>query len=273
LKVYRLHAPISSFASDGRFGVGLIGGALGYRLLKGICPDGEAGYLDGRAYADRSKLAVLLGEGFFDEIRGRTVIDFGCGTGAESVEMAERGARRVIGVDVNGSFLAAARKHAESKRVSDRCVFMATPDEPADVVVSLDAFEHFEDPALILRIMDTYLAQRGKIITSFGPTWYHPLGGHIFSVFPWAHLVFTEQALLRWRKSFRPRQQAARVTDCGLNKITIRRFERIVAESPFRFADFEVRPIRGIRALTLPLLREFGTAVVRCTLVRRTELA
>jgi 2-polyprenyl-3-methyl-5-hydroxy-6-metoxy-1,4-benzoquinol methylase len=253
--------------------VGLLGGTLGYRLLKRICPDGESGYLDGRAYAHTSKLAILLGDVFFHDIRGRTVIDFGCGRGGESVEMAERGARRVIGVDINEWLLADARAYAESRCVADRCVFTASPDERADIVVSLDAFEHFDDPARILRIMDTYLAPGGKVIASFGPTWYHPLGGHIFSVFPWAHLVFTEQALLRWRKSFHPKQKAARITDCGLNKMTIRRFQRTVAESPFRFADFEVRPIRGLRVLTLPLLREFGTAVVRCTLVRKTDAA
>jgi 2-polyprenyl-3-methyl-5-hydroxy-6-metoxy-1,4-benzoquinol methylase len=251
--------------------VRLTGGAIGCWMLRRICPTGETGYLDGRAYAHRSKLATLLGEAFFDEIRGRTVIDFGCGAGDQSVEMAKRGAGRVIGVDINTTLLAAARKHADAQGVADRCRFMTTPDERADIVVSLDAFEHFDDPARILRIMDTYLAAGGKVIASFGPTWYHPLGGHTFSVFPWAHLVFTEQALLRWRKSFRPRQQAARITDCGLNKITVRRFERTVAESPFRFAAFEARPIRGIRVFTLPVLREFGTSVVRCTLIRKTD--
>ena len=50
-------------------------------------------------------------------------------------------------------------------------------------------------------------------------------------------------------------------------------FERTVAESPFRFAAFEARPIRGVRVFTLPVLREFGTSVVRCTLVRKTDPA
>jgi 2-polyprenyl-3-methyl-5-hydroxy-6-metoxy-1,4-benzoquinol methylase len=251
--------------------VGVIGGTAGYWLLKRLCPRGETGYLSGEAYAHASKLAVLLGDRFFDTLRGKTVIDFGCGTGGEAVEMAQRGARRVIGVDIRTSFLETARRHAEDQGVADRCVFMTTPDQPADVVVSLDSFEHFDDPARILQIMESYLAPGGRIVVSFGPTWFHPLGGHLFSVFPWAHLVFTEKALLRWRKSFRPKQTATRITECGLNKITIRRFERIVANSSFRFAAFEAKPIRGIQALTLPVLREFGTAIVRCTLVRKTE--
>lgn len=253
--------------------MGLIGGTLGYSLLARICPTGETGYLTGEAYANKSKLAVLFGADFFNEIRGRTVIDFGCGTGGEAVEMAQRGAGRVIGLDIRDDFLEAARKHAEASGVGDRCLFARHPSEPADVIVSLDSFEHFDDPALILRVMDSYLAPGGKVIATFGPTWYHPLGGHVFSVFPWAHLLFTEAAMLRWRKSFHPEQRAARITDVGLNRITIRRFEQIVAESPFRFEKFEARPIRGVRMLRAPMLREFGTAIVRCTLVKKAMAA
>jgi len=253
--------------------VGVIGGMLGVSILKRLCPDGDSGYLSGDVYANKSKLGVLLGERFFDEIRGKTVIDFGCGTGGEAVEMAQRGARRVIGVDIRELWLETARRHAQGQGVADRCAFMTMPDQPADVVVSVDSFEHFDDPAQILRVMESYLAPGGKIIATFGPTWYHPLGGHLFSVFPWAHLVFTERALLRWRKSIRPKQTATRITDCGLNKITVRRFEQIVADSPFRFESFEAKPIRGMRILSRWPFREFGTAIVRCTLVRKHEAA
>jgi SAM-dependent methyltransferase len=254
--------------------VGVIGGALGYRLLSRIAPREEARRrLDGSAYANKSKLQTLLGERFFRDIQGRTVIDFGCGTGAEAVEMALRGARRVIGVDIRESFLTAARERAAAAGVGDRCVFLTSPDEPADVVVSLDSFEHFADPVAILRVMDSYLVPGGRVVASFGPTWYHPLGGHMFSVFPWAHLVFTEPALLRWRRQFRSQQTARTLTDCGLNKITLRRFERIVDDSPFTFERYEPRPIRGYSLLRAPLLREFGTAVVTCTLVKRAARA
>ena len=253
--------------------MGLIGGTVGFLILKKLCPGGESGYLSGEAYANKSKLGVLFGEAFFDEIRGKTVLDFGCGTGGEAVEMAQRGARRVIGVDIREAWLTVARRHADVEEVSDRCVFLTKPDQPADVVVSLDSFEHFDNPGEILRIMDSYLAPGGKVIATFGPTWYHPLGGHLFSVFPWAHLLFTENALLRWRKSIRPNQTATRITECGLNKITIRGFEEIVARSPFKFERFEARPIRGLRMLSRKPFREFGTATVRCTLVRKTEAA
>ncbi len=51
--------------------------------------------------------------------------------------------------------------------------------------------------------MNTLLQPAGEVLVSFGPTWYHPLGGHLFSVFPWAHLIFSEKALIRWRSTFK----------------------------------------------------------------------
>jgi SAM-dependent methyltransferase len=234
-----------------------------------IAPREESGGPNGAAYAGVSKLEALLGHGFFEEIQGRTVLDFGCGPGAEAIEMAQRGARRVLGVDIRESFLETARARAIDAGVADRCIFTSAPDEPADIVVSLDSFEHFDDPAEILRTMDSYLIPGGKVIASFGPPWYHPLGGHPFSIFPWAHLVLTEQTLLRWRKGFRPHQTARTITECGLNKMTVGRFERLIAESPFRFERCQIRAIHGHRWLTAPVVREFGTSVVTCTLIKR----
>jgi SAM-dependent methyltransferase len=249
--------------------MGVIGGSLAHKFLTRICPNGETGYLSGAAYANTSKLATLAGEHLFDEIAGKTVIDFGCFTGTEAIEMAQRGAKRVFGIDIIEQYLEEARVHAARAGVADRCHFTTTPVERADIVVSLDSFEHFEDPAGILKVIDTYLAPGGKVVVSFGPPWYHPLGGHVFSVFPWAHLLFTERALVEWRRTWSPSDTGRRITDCGLNKITVARFKKIVAESPFEFERFETPPIRRLRFLSTAATREFTTAIVRCTLVRK----
>jgi SAM-dependent methyltransferase len=251
--------------------MGIIGGQVGYRMLRSICPDGEAGYLTGEAYSGRSKLEVLLGPQIRGELSGRVVIDFGCGWGEESIDMALNGAKKVIGLDLREELLIHARGAARDAGVADRCVFTTRTDEKADVIVSLDAFEHFEDPAEILRIMRGLLKDEGRIIAAFGPTWYHPLGGHQFSVFPWAHLLFTEKALIRWRSDFK-QDGATRFGEVsgGLNQMTISRFERIVADSPFEFESFEAVPIRKVRRLHNRLTREFFSAIVRCRLKSRS---
>ena len=56
---------------------------LQYRLLKQIAP-GEPTHMSGVAYANRSKLQVLLGAALLEEVRGLDVLDFGCGVGAEA---------------------------------------------------------------------------------------------------------------------------------------------------------------------------------------------
>src|SRR5207245_8009444 len=118
-------------------------------------------------------------------------------------EMALRGPRKVMGLDIRARYLRAGRERAEHAKVSDRCTFVVRPEQTADVIVAIDSFEHFEDPAAILKEMHRLLNPGGCVLAAFGPTWYHPLGGHLFSVFPWAHLIFTEQALIRWRSDFK----------------------------------------------------------------------
>jgi SAM-dependent methyltransferase len=212
-----------------------------------------------------------LGDDIFTRIAGKVVVDFGCGEGADAVELAGKGAKRVIGIDNREEILQTARQKAISAGVQDNCVFATSTNELADVVISMDAFEHFADPAEILRIMNTLLQPAGEILVSFGPTWYHPLGGHLFSVFPWAHLIFSEQALIRWRSTFKT-DGATRFSEVagGLNQMTIAKFEELVAHSLLKFARLELVPIRKLRHFHNRLTREFTTAIVRCRLVKRT---
>jgi SAM-dependent methyltransferase len=248
----------------------LIGGVLGYRVLRRISPSGETGWMDGSAYAGKSKLEMLLGPRVWRETAGKTVIDFGCGEGAEVIEMARGGARKVIGLDIRTDVLARARANAAAQGVADRCEFVSEAGEAADVITAIDSFEHFADPERVLERMCDLLRPDGCVLAAFGPTWYHPLGGHLFSVFPWAHLVFTEKALMRWRAGFK-NDGATTFADVagGLNRMTVRRFEAMVGRSGLRFAQFEAVPIRRLKPVANRLTREFTTAIVRCKLVAR----
>lgn len=228
--------------------------------------------MSGEAYAGHSKLRVLLGDDLFAMLRGADVVDFGCGVGEEAVEIAAF-ARSVYGIDIVPRYLEAARARAAAAGVADRCTFGSVPPpEPVDIVVSLDSFEHFGEPGGVLEAMYALLRPGGQVVTSFGPTWYHPLGGHLFSVFPWAHLLFSERALLRWRAEIRS-DGATRFHEVegGLNQMTIARFERLVAGSKFRVHKLETVPIRPLRRLHNRLTREFTTAIVRCVLERPAD--
>ena len=250
--------------------MGVIGGNIGYRLLRLISPQLKVGGADNINDYPGSKLEALLGAGIWEETRGKTVIDFGCGPGREALELARQGAARVIGLEIQAKNLETARRAAQAAGLAARCVFGETTEEKADVILSLDAFEHFSDPAAILRQMRRLLKDDGCAHISFGPPWLHPLGGHLFSVFPWAHLLFTEAALLRWRSDFIC-DGATKFGEVagGLNQMTIGCFERLVAESDFRCVSLELLPLKKWRLLVNPLTREFFTSLARCRLAPR----
>jgi len=238
--------------------------ALQYQLLRRLRPSG-ASHLSGAAYKKngrRSKLDILLGD-LLQTVRGKVVIDFGCGYGDEAVELARRGAARVIGVDINQEYLREAQRRAEDAGLSQQVEFATRSEEPADVVVSLDSFEHFADPAETLSHMFDLLRPGGVLVASFGPTWYHPYGGHLFSVFPWAHLLFSERALIRWRSDHRF-DNVQGFEEAGLNRMTVRRFLRIANSSRFTLEHLELVPIRHVKRLHNRLTREFFTAIIRC---------
>jgi SAM-dependent methyltransferase len=243
--------------------------AIQYGILKRIFP-GTPDVCTGSAYERQSPLRVLMGDGFFELIAGRVVIDLGCGEGVDAIEMAKNGAACVMGIDIREDVLQNARERAVATGVNGVCHFGSSATQAADVVVSIDAFEHFEKPDQILQIMNTLLKPGGQVFISFGPTWYHPLGGHLFSVFPWAHLIFSEKAFIRWRSDFKT-DGATRFSEVagGLNQMTIGRFEALVEDSPFELASLELVPIRKLRRFHNRLTREFFTAVVRCRLVKR----
>jgi 2-polyprenyl-3-methyl-5-hydroxy-6-metoxy-1,4-benzoquinol methylase len=241
-----------------------------YKLLKGIAPT-EPTTMDGSAFAARGKLRTLLGDAFLEEIRGKTVIDFGCGEGIEAVEMAAAGAERVIGLDIQTTLLEKARARAKQAGVEQKCSFTTETTEPADIITSIDAFEHFSEPKLALDAMYRLLRPGGTLVASFGPTWYHPLGGHLFSVFPWAHLIFSEDALIAWRSDFKTDGATKfHETAGGLNRMTIRHFERLAAESAFEVQTIEPVPIRKLKHVHWKWTREWTSAIVRARL-RKTQ--
>ena len=245
----------------------LIGGPLAKAILK------RYEWLEDKeptAYVNRSKVETLLGPHLWNAIQGKVVLDFGCKFGTEALEMASRGAREVVGLDIMEEYLAVARA-AQEKAGIRNCRFVQRYEGKVDVITTLDAFEHFGDPADILRIMAGLLRPSGKVLVSFGPPWYHPYGGHM-PLFPWAHVLLTERALMKWRSQYKT-DGAMRFGEVegGLNQMSISRFEHLVAGSPFRFEHFEAVPIRQgpIPKLHNRMTREFLTSVVRCVLVHR----
>jgi ribosomal protein L11 methyltransferase len=63
------------------------------------------------------------------DLQGRTVVDFGCGSGILAIAAALLGARRAYAVDHDPQALVATSENAERNRVSDRVLVTASPPQ------------------------------------------------------------------------------------------------------------------------------------------------
>lgn len=215
------------------------------------------------------------------DLRGRSVVDLGCGRGETCLVVARAGARRVLGVDVEIGDLTKARRllHERFPELEPVVEFrqVGTGDdrlagEQFEVVISKDTFEHVGDPEGYVGEIRRLLALGGLAVIGFGPLWKSPFGGHInfMTRMPWAHLVFPEDVIMEERRRFRPDEDARRFEQIkgGLNRMTLERFERIMAHSGLRPRYFVTNRSDG-RLVGLmktpsqiPALREYFTSNV-----------
>jgi tRNA (mo5U34)-methyltransferase len=93
-----------------------------------------------------------------EDLTGKTVLDIGCNAGFYSIEMKRRGAKRVVGIDSDDSYLAQARFAAEITRTDIELrkldVYeVGKLDEKFDVVLFMGVLYHLRHPLLALDIV------------------------------------------------------------------------------------------------------------------------
>ena len=67
------------------------------------------------------------------DLSGKTVIDFGCGSGILAIAALKLGAQKAIGVDIDPQAIQASRDNAERNGVSDRLELYLPHNQPADM--------------------------------------------------------------------------------------------------------------------------------------------
>jgi len=258
--------------------MGVFGGKLGKRILSKFLIAGHTVDPELSVYSssfDEVQKYFPLGN-----MKGLTVMDFGCGYGRTALEIANLGPRQVLGLDIRDSVLHAARNLAENEKRSNVRFMNALTDDvkqlygEIDIIVSIDAFEHYGDPARVLDEMDKYLARDGEVYISFGPPWWHPYGAHLqfMTRLPWPHVLFTERALMAARSLYKT-DGAMKFEQVGggLNRMSVRKFEQLIHNSAFRIMTLQLIPIRRTQFLHryCPAGRELFTSVIKASLQRK----
>ncbi|MGL5769278.1 MAG: 50S ribosomal protein L11 methyltransferase [Plesiomonas shigelloides] len=68
------------------------------------------------------------------DLGGKTVVDFGCGSGILAIAALKLGAARAVGIDIDPQAITASRDNAERNGVSDRLELYLPKDQPQDLL-------------------------------------------------------------------------------------------------------------------------------------------
>jgi len=225
------------------------------------------------------------------DLRGKQVLDVGCGLGGKTVAYAEAGAA-VTGTDlleknVEQSGAYAKMKGARAEFFVGDAAVLPLGEGTFDTIVANDAMEHFAQPETALREMARVAKPGGAIWIFFTPH-YSPLGSHLYDYVytPWCHLLFTRgqlqaaiRAVLKERMTGASMEQIeAQVAaimesyDRDLNHMSVRKFLGIVrAVHELRVSKLELKPAKFsfLKPFTLvPGVRELVSGFVVCRLER-----
>jgi len=100
------------------------------------------------------------------DLTGKAVLDIGCNAGFYTMEMARRGAARVVGIDSDPRYLAQARLAAEVLGFEDRIELrqldvydVGALGESFDVVIFMGVLYHLRHPLLALDLIHAHAAK------------------------------------------------------------------------------------------------------------------
>ena len=91
---------------------------------------------------------------FFDRFpkikyEGLKILDFGCGHGAISIDLAIKGAEEIVGIDLNSDYIEFANENLKTNfsnfigKITFKCIdFQSLEDDYFDLIVSKASFEH-----------------------------------------------------------------------------------------------------------------------------------
>ena len=108
------------------------------------------------------------------DLKGKRVLDIGCGMGQHAMQYVKSGARSVVGIDISEKMLAYAKEHNSDEKITyKRMAFeeLDSLDEKFDVITSSLAFDYVEDFGKLIKTIYGKLDESGYLVFSMS----HPL--------------------------------------------------------------------------------------------------
>lgn len=224
--------------------------------------------------------------------KDKTVLDIGCGAGGKTIYYASKGVKKIVGVEILGKYKEEAESLAKKYGMEDKFEFVCadaskTPfeDETFDTIIMNDAMEHVDEPEKVLDECYRILKKNGRLYLNF-PPYNHPYGAHLSDAIgmPWVHVFFSEKTLIETYKELvkdlpdgkdRIEFRISKKSDgteyfSYINKMTIKRANKILKNSRFNIEYYSEEPLRNIfkYPAKMPVLKEFLVKMVVCVLIK-----
>lgn len=108
------------------------------------------------------------------DLKGKKILDIGCGMGQHAMQYSKAGAESVLGIDISEKMLGFARANNSADNITYRRLAfedLEQIDDRFDVVTSSLAFDYSEDFGLLLKKIYTLLNDGGHLVFSMS----HPI--------------------------------------------------------------------------------------------------
>jgi SAM-dependent methyltransferase len=225
---------------------------------------------------------------------GKTVLDLGCNRGYLLHSFFQNEKFEGIGADLVSYYLKDARRDYGDifKFIQTTPKTIPLPNSSVDVVYTIDTIEHLSQPKELFAEVYRVMRPGGVFLVHYNP-WFNPHGSHLEDIitFPWPHVFFSMDTLLRVAAKLydSPHYDTAcyfldkdgqkkpnpyhdqNSWGTYLNYMTIRKFNRLLKQTPFRvkhqekigFGGRTFKISRAVRGLAqVPVLDEFFTSVL-----------
>jgi 2-polyprenyl-3-methyl-5-hydroxy-6-metoxy-1,4-benzoquinol methylase len=116
-----------------------------------------------------------------EPIKDRTFLDVGCGNGLYSLELARKGARKVVGLDIAEVMIGLCKEASTREHLDDRCVFEHTDllayegKTKFDVSFGIGLFDYISDPLPVLSKMRELTTDKAIMAFPRYWTWRAPI--------------------------------------------------------------------------------------------------
>jgi SAM-dependent methyltransferase len=188
--------------------------------------------------------------------KAKTVLDLGCNRGYLLHSFLQREPFNAIGADLVPYYLKDARRDygdsIQFVQSTPECIPL--PDSSVDIAYTIDTVEHLSKPLEIFNDVFRVLKPGGVFLVHFNP-WLNPHGSHLDDIipFPWSQVFFSIDTLLNAAAELydspyydpacyyldskgtkKPNPYIDREQwSIYLNRMTIRRFKELLAQTQF----------------------------------------